>query len=663
MVGTNYCSKMKCPTTLLLSLLLCLSVSAQKTDGNLKETFLDAEYFLLNEDYSDALFNYIKLYSNGFEENGNINFRIGQCYLNIPSEKEKAIFYLEKAVKYCDSRYQEGVLKETNAPYDAYYYLGTAYRINSQFDKATVCFEKYKDFYKGKDKNRITLADHEIQACANASGQVGKSENILTMKLEDPVSTGNSDIYPVVSGNMNTLVYVSRQKFYDAVFASQMIDGKWSEPRNITSEIQSDGDQYPTFLSYDGSELYLRQEDNFEADLMVSKKNDGVWMRSVNLGKNINSKYWEGNMSMSKDGETIYFSSNRKGSMDIYRSVRQDNGEWGMPENLGPKINTIFNEDAPYITENGNRLYFISQGHQNIGGYDIFYCNISPDGKLSDPVHLGFPVNTADDDLYFYPLKNGAIAYTALNQNQNSGEDLFEIIINPAPELMASLTREKEADTIINQPHADRPSLTLADSGSIAIVKLRDESVRDPDRTLSDAAPAKEASISAGENLTEPTPESTSGSKNESATTSGENTIILPTLFFNFNSFELTENGKKSLDYMVTVYKNFNELKIEFTGHTDALGSKVYNQLLSEKRAIAAKKYLVNKGIPANAIITRGSGENEFITINRNTDGTDNPEGRKFNRRVEIRILEKKPDTRVLQEDLNIPGTLRISKP
>lgn len=615
-------------TILFLTFYISLSINAQKEDAVLKETFLNAEFFLMNEDYKEALSNYLRLTKRGYQDNGNINYRIGQCYLKINGEKEKAIPYLEKAVKFCDAKYQEGVLKETHTPYDTYFYLGTAYRINNQFEKAIEQFEKFKSFHL--DNERSSIADHEIEACKFAASQIKNQENVLTVKLGRPISTTNSDLYPVVSGNLNFMIYVSRLKFYDAIYFSKRVNNKWSAPVNITSQVQSDGDQYPTFLSYDGTELYLRKEDSFEADLMVSKKVNGSWSKAKSLGKNINSKYWEGNMSITKDGRTLYFSSNRNsgsGSLDIYKSTRLPNGDWGQPVNLGSKINTSFNEDAPYITEDGKRLYFISQGHKNMGGYDIFYCNVDANGDLSDPVHLGYPINTADDDLTFYPVKNGEMAYTSLVQKGNAGlEDIFEIYINPTTEVI-SLNNGTSNDIIVDTALQERPLFAMVDAEAIpSMVK------------------PLEAPFQRSENTEEAL-------------------ILLPTIFFDYNSSELSENGRKSLDYIATVSKNYDDIKFELIGHTDARGSATYNQKLSEKRAMSAKNYLIGKGVLTDAISVRYSGEEASIAINQNQDGSDNSEGRKFNRRVEIRVVENKSNRKIVIEELNIPKQLKIEKP
>lgn len=639
---------MKYLTALLIVIMNFTFSFGQKEDERLKEVFLDAEFFFLSEDYNESLANYLQIYRRGYQDNGNINYRIGQCYLNVTGEKEKAIPYLEKAVSKASSKYAEGVFRETSAPYDAYYYLGNAYRIQNQFDKAIANYETFKKHFEGTDAERTRLANQEIEACKYAVTQIKQAGNVYIQDLGRPVSTANSEIFPVISGDMNSLVYITKLKFYDALYFSRKVNGKWTTPVNITPDVQSDGDQYPTFISYDGNELYLRKEDNFDADLFVSKKVDGVWSKSRNLGKNINSKYWEGNLSISRDGKTLYFSSNRKegsGAMDIYKSVRLANGEWGAPVNLGNVINTPFNDDAPCVSEDGTRLYFSSQGHQTMGGYDIFYCNIAADGTLSKPVNLGFPINTTDDDLYFYPIRNGTMAYMALNRKGNLGlEDIYEVHVNPDEALLASL-KLKPKEQVVDLPE------TQADSAKT-----------EPAVAEKPVSPQPPAEVKQPEPVQEK-PTAVPVETPAVAATPEEKTIFLPVIFFDFNSVELGEKSKKSLDFLVTLIKNNGDFNLELTGHTDGLGSSNYNDILAEKRAWAVKNYLANKGLAKSSITVKSMGEKKFIAKNTNADGSDNPDGRKYNRRVEIRVMENKPNSKIVIEEIKVPESLKIEQP
>ncbi|NJM15669.1 MAG: hypothetical protein HC896_10140 [Bacteroidales bacterium] len=151
----------------------------------------------------------------------------------------------------------------------------------------------------------------------------------------------------------------------------------------------------------------------------------------VKLNENINTKYWESYASVSDDGKTLYFTSNRPGGygeLDIYKSVLGKDGQWGLAMNLGPAINTKYNDDAPVITSNGQLLYFSSLGHGTTGGYDIFFSEKDNMGIWKKPVNIGYPINTTDDNLYFYPFSNGNFGLFAAVDEKGFGRfDIMQV--------------------------------------------------------------------------------------------------------------------------------------------------------------------------------------------------------------------------------------------
>ncbi|MBN1184756.1 MAG: PD40 domain-containing protein [Bacteroidales bacterium] len=414
--------------------IVCLYLLPYSAKGqeevNYKDMFLEAESYFLFEEYREALPLYTKLVTE-FPDNYNFHYRTGICYLNISYRKSNSIEHLEKAVQNITSDYKEGSFKETKAPLEAYYYLANAYRINNQLEKA---IETYKTFKKLLDENvyNSELVDEQIQATENAIKLEKRPIDYNFENLGDRINSRFADVRPVVSGNESAIAYVSELQFYDAVFYSEKVDGEWSYPRNLIPEFGVDGDVYTTCLSYDGNEMYLYRSDNFIGNLYVSKKVDGVWSPIKKLNENINTKYWESHASLSQDGNTLYFSSNRKGGyggLDIYQSKRQPNGEWGPAENLGSTINTKYNDDTPFITED-NTLYFSSYGHYSMGGYDIFYSSKLGEGRWSVPVNLGYPINTTDDDMFFQPVQNGMYAYYSFYRPNNFGRhDIYRLEI------------------------------------------------------------------------------------------------------------------------------------------------------------------------------------------------------------------------------------------
>lgn len=189
-------------------------------------------------------------------------------------------------------------------------------------------------------------------------------------------------------------------------------------------------------------------------NLYVSRFDNGLWSSPDKLNNNINSNYAETHACISDDGMTLYFTSNRPGGyggFDIYKSTINSEGKWQEAVNLGPKINTPFDETTPFITEDGQTLYFSSKGHYNIGGYDIFFAKKNGE-NWSDPENLGFPFNTTDDDVFFFPLKNGSVAYYSKYKETGYGDnDIYRIQIlerENIPEKEKELEEQKQLNSV-----------------------------------------------------------------------------------------------------------------------------------------------------------------------------------------------------------------------
>ncbi|UCH14765.1 MAG: PD40 domain-containing protein [Bacteroidales bacterium] len=621
------------PTLILLIVLFAFkSILAQESDEDLRLYFSDAEFFLAEEEYVDALYDYLELYNNGFEDNANINYRIGICYLYIPGQKDKAIPYLEEAVKNTKLNNRESVFREKKAPLDAYLYLGNAYRVNNDLDMAIKSYNKYRELLPSSDKANIEYIDKQIDACNMALKYMENPVDIQKTNLGDLINNNASNYKAVISGDGNTLIYMNELPFYDAVYFSHFENGRWTEPVNITSQIQSDGDQYVTSISYDGTQLLLTKEDNFNSDIYTSIYKNEQWTKSMPLAKPVNSKYWESHASISKDGKTLYFTSNRRGGfgeMDIYKSVIDEEGEWDNPRNLGSVINSTLNEDTPFITDDGKSLFFSSQGHSSMGGYDIYISSIDDEGNWTAPVNLGYPINTTDDDLFYYPWKNGRVAYLALLEPDGYGkEDIYKIHSTTeaiTEEIITEKIDEEVPDIIIEKEPVEEEVEEVAEEIVEEVEEIVEEEV------IKEEEPVEVEIVE----------------------------FELSPVYFRFDKFSLTEAGQIKLDKVATLLDNYTGIEAELHGHTDAKGPAEYNQRLSEKRASSALDYLVSKGINNKRLKAIGQGETQFAAINTNPDGSDNPEGRKYNRRVEL-ILTGIDESRIKIEKTKIPENLQI---
>lgn len=415
---------------LFLFLILRFHVSGQ-TRADLRDMFNQGEMFVLFEEYNEALRSYIDL-NKLFPDNANYKFRIGQCYLYIPGEKDKAIPYLEDAVNYISPKHKSGRFKEKSAPLDALYYLANAYRINNQIDKA---IETYKLFLRDMDQKLYDSAvvNFQLQTCYNAKEMMKTPVFVREKNMGGIINERYSETNPVVSIGEESLFFTRVLPFRKALFFSRKTDTGWSNPADIITELKVDDNFYPTSISADGKTLHLYSDYDYVGNIYVSHLENGRWSPVEKLGEHINTKYWESHATLSPDGKKLYFSSNRKGGhggLDIYVSELDSIGRWGPAKNLGPVINTEYHEDTPFLTDDGKTLFFSSRGHYNMGGYDIFYSTLIDDSTWSVPLNVGYPLNTTDDDLFFMPVGSGYEGYIARYDEKGYGlQDLFKVEI------------------------------------------------------------------------------------------------------------------------------------------------------------------------------------------------------------------------------------------
>lgn len=403
------------------------SLSSQTVEERM-ELFEDGNFFYDSEDYKEALYYFKKLYDHN-PENGNICFYIGRCYLNIPGQETKAVPYLEKAVDKISYAYKETSFQEVRAPLHAMFYLGNAYRINNQLKEALEIYDRFISSPYFEGNYNLAIVENEIGACKRAKVIQDKPVAIERSNLGEIINDANDNFNPVISGNDSMLIYVVSLKFYDAIMMSTLTDTGWSYPVNITPQVGSDGDCYPTGVSYDGKELYMVRKEKKNSDIYVSYYQGDKWTVKELLDKNINTKGMETHASPSADGKNLYFASDKKGygGLDIFVSERQPDGQWGKPENLGKNVNTSFDENNPFVSSDGQVLFFASKGHNNMGGYDIFYSKFK-DGEWSLPVNIGFPINTTNDDVFYTPLDKGLVSYQALILEEGFGQkDIYKV--------------------------------------------------------------------------------------------------------------------------------------------------------------------------------------------------------------------------------------------
>ncbi|NBC82040.1 MAG: OmpA family protein [Bacteroidetes bacterium] len=591
---------------LFLSFQLCFT--QQEPNEALKTTFQDGEFFLARGDYLDALIEFQQVYKRGYD-NANVNYRIGVCYVNIPGQKNMAIPHLEKAIKNITTNYTEGSLRETKAPIDAFLFLGNAYRIDNQIDKAISSYNEFKkrlidgdvDDLTDEENIYLNYANQQIKACKIAKDAMAEPVAVDRINLGEEINSSSSNYRAVMSGDGQSMVYMFELPFYEAVYYSVKENGQWTDPKNLTPEIRSDGDQYVSHLSYDGTQLLLSREDVFDSEIYISNlQEDGRWSPSEPLGNNINTKFWESHASTSRGGDTLYFASNRRestGGMDIFYSVKDDD-DWGDPKNLGVIVNTKLNEEYPFLTSDGQKLFFCSQGHSSIGGYDIFYSVRDQQGNWQEPVNMGYPFNTTDDDLFYFPIDNegdcGLLAY--IDEDGYGKEDIYKICKIPQQRVEEAIAEQVEID--------------------------REEEIE-----VQESIDSLHHALEETDEQKEPTPEPQKEKPEE---------FTVKPVYFAFNKADLSREAKDELDRITHLMKRNEEIQLSIYGYTDAMGPEQYNLVLANSRAEAAKAYLLKQGIDNDRIKTYAKGELDPVEPNENPDGTDNIIGRKKNRRVQF---------------------------
>lgn len=396
-----------------------------------------AEEKCKKENYEEALTAYLDLLE---DDNRNVeyNYRIGICYLNTNINKAKAIPYLELVTR--QPKYEP----------DAMFLLGRAYHFAYRFDDALRCYNDFKRIGKGTSEN-LADVDREIQNCYNAKELMKYPLNVTFENLGSSVNTQFPEYYPFITADESFMVYNTKRSdggnlrrddgsYYSAVYISRVMDGGFTKSRNIGNPISSaSGNVEVVGMSANGNYMVLYYDNETGInDIYVAEydKQKNIYKKPIKLDENINSsKGFEIAACITNDGNTVYFASNRPGGlggMDLYVSKRLPNGKFGPAVNLGPQVNTPFDEDFPSLSPDEKTLYFSSKGHSSMGGYDIFKSEWEEaSNSFKGARNLGFPINTPEDNSNFRISENGRYGYLAAKRDDSMGDlDIYRVTFN-----------------------------------------------------------------------------------------------------------------------------------------------------------------------------------------------------------------------------------------
>lgn len=412
---------------LLTVIFICISLVGKSQRANAD----DANEHFKFQNYIDALVVYKKLIEKE-PKNYDYYYKAGYCILHINRDKKAAIPFLEKAA-------------ENNAHEDAYFYLGLAYHYNLDFDQAIENFKKYKANGKGEKQN---LIDRQIEMVENARKQTKSPIDVEYENAGDNINTQYPDYYPFVTPNESAIVFTSRRKgvvgnsrefdgYYSSdIFMSKVVNGEFTPAKGLGLLVNSSYDEQVVGLSYDATILYV-YADNIKdyGDIYESKYSKNKFRKRVLMGENVNSKEFESSATISADGNTLFFASNRdggKGGKDIYMTRKLPTGDWALPQNLGDVINTPYDEDFPNLFYDGSTLYFSSKGHNSIGGYDYFKSNWDAESNTwSKPENIGYPINTPEDNICISFTEDKRHAYISTWREDSKGDlDIYKVTFN-----------------------------------------------------------------------------------------------------------------------------------------------------------------------------------------------------------------------------------------
>lgn len=413
-----------------------------------RDKFTEGNFLLLEDNFPMALKNYKEAYAID-STNANINYKMGFCYIKTNTNKTKALKHLELASTDVTEKYNDFEPREKGAPVTTYYYLGIAYHLNNRFNDALKMFEKYKTYLKSKKQAEIIKeTDGRIAQVKNAIEFYANPVPVRINNISDSINTAYAEYSPVISADESMLFFTSRREgstggektsddqFYEDIYVSyKKEDGTWSAPFNDPN-INTTDHEATVGLSADGQQLFIYKDE----DIYVSTLDGERWSLPEKVGadgiSDINTTAWEPSACITADGRTLYFSSDRKGGYggtDIYQAVKLPNGKWSKARNLGPIINTALDEDGPYIHPNATTLYFSSKGHKNMGGFDIFSATLGDSARWSEPVNIGAPVNTPDDDIFYMTSPDGKRAYYSSSKDGGYGDKDIYMIIHDEP--------------------------------------------------------------------------------------------------------------------------------------------------------------------------------------------------------------------------------------
>ena len=604
--------------------------------------------------------------------NAFLNFKIGVCLFNTTSPS-KSFSYFNKA-------------KELDPNCDPLlpYYLAYITQLEGKFDEAMKMYISFETTYKKAEEFKKFI-DQRKKECENGKKLIATPLRAWVDNVEQ-LNTDSDELAPSVSVDGGEMVFSSDRKnenpsdslgAYDYEIYTTMIDhGKWIKPTRIVGPLNTKSDDVVNTISYDGTSMLLHRSSNGQTDIYESKLQGAMWSDPVIMNKNISTeKFNERYACYNHDGYKIYFirdnEDNTKGYELVYSGMESKLRRDYATATFLTMLNSKFNEGPVYITIKGDVLYFASQGHGSIGGYDIFMSKFQQ-GLWTAPVNLGYPINTPYDDFFFAPSVNGKTAYICSNREGGKGGfDIYKVtywgpdktpVLETEDYLLSSVLVPMKDNNIESKVEVNKKFLTVFKGNTIDALTSKPvlATIDITDNASGKVTESFETNSATGKFIITLTSGKNYGiavkakgylfhSENFDIPDGGEdnivnktielkniavgNTIALRNIFFDLGKSTLRLESNAELDRLLKLLQDVPTLKIEIAGHTDNTGSASINETLSQARANEVVVYLKSKGVSADRLSAKGYGSKVPVASN-NTD-----EGRQQNRRTEFKII------------------------
>jgi outer membrane protein OmpA-like peptidoglycan-associated protein len=558
---------------------------------------------------------------------------------------EKEIYYYQKGLEIKPEFFKSGYINLAKAEYKMAYYK----EAKTHFEKF-LSFENNREIDIDEARRWIKICDFAINAVENPVPFNPINITTINTKFDDYAPTLSGDetnLYFTIKYPTGRKDQLGNNIYTEDLFVSTKQDSIWSKPLKMKYPFNTSGNEGAQSISFDGKMMFFtacnRKDGLGSCDIYFCIKTDSGWSAPVNLGRPVNSGAWESQPSISPDGQTLYFASNRAGSYgktDIWKTTLSKEGFWSQPVNLGDSVNTTENELSPFIHADNKTLYFASDGWPGLGGMDIFVTKLKNDNTWTSPINLGYPINTNNNETGLLVNRQGNIAYFASNRFNDNGDDIyyFELHdkVRPTP---SSYFKGKIYDSETKKPLSARLELIDIDDTLNTMF------------TYSGADGSFMLSLPSGKSyaLNISKPDYLFFSSHFELTEKDTylqpyymdiylnplkigQSVTLNNIFFDTNSYELKDESIAELGKMIEFLNKNPKIKVEICGHTDNIGSDDDNMLLSKNRAKAVVDYLIAKGINAERLTAKGFGETKPVADNNTS------EGRALNRRTEMII-------------------------